>query len=109
MDAGGPKALDRLFIFDKKKREMKFSPGTADKIEQLKKSVRGVRGSTWLTDHNWHDISYDDLADWVKKQKRLDSGEVLKGKSFRYKLNLNSGKYQVRLTSSIKEALYCWH
>lgn len=110
VDAGGPKALDRLFIFDKKKKEMKFSSGTADKIEQLEKSVRGIQGGMWLRDHNWHDLAYDDLADWVKnKKERLDSGEMLRGATFRYKLNLNTSKYQVRLRSSIKEALYCWH
>jgi len=38
-DAGGFKSLDHLFIFDRKKPELKFSPEIAGKIEILQRSV----------------------------------------------------------------------
>ena len=63
--------------------------------------------SMLLLDHNWHDLVYDDLKEWVKKNReRLESGEELKGRMFRYRLNQKTGKYQVRLSSRVKEALY---
>lgn len=63
--------------------------------------------SMLLLDHNWHDVVYDDLKEWVKNsQQKLESGEELKGRVFRYHRNLSTGKYQVRLSSRIKEALY---
>ena len=38
-DAGGLKALDKLFIFDHKNKELKFSKETNDKIDLLKNAV----------------------------------------------------------------------
>ena len=101
------RTLDRLFTFDHKKKEMSFAPDTADKIEQLGIYLGGRPGCKWHTDHNWHDRPYEYIRDWAKKRKReLDSGKVLKGAKFRYRRNPNTGKYQVRLRTSIKEALY---
>jgi uridine kinase len=52
-----------------------------------------------LMDHEWHPTDYEDLKDWVKERKdRLDAGEELKGNTFRYKRNLRSGMYEVRLS-----------
>ena len=52
---------------------------------------------------------YIPLKEWVKKNKeRLESGEELKGRMFRYRLNQKTGKYQVRLSSRVKEALYSY-
>jgi len=49
----------------------------------------------------WHPIDFSDLKDWVKKEKkRLDSGDELKGRTFRYRKNLRTGIYEVRLSSS---------
>jgi len=60
-----------------------------------------------IKDHKWHDVDYDDLKDWVKKRKdRLDAGEELKGKTFRYRLNRNTGRYQVRLRHRYHTAVY---
>jgi len=60
-----------------------------------------------LRDHRWHGIDYDDLKDWVKRRKdRLDAGEELKGKTFRYRLNRSTNRYQVRLRHAYSSAVY---
>lgn len=60
-----------------------------------------------VRDHRWHDIDYDDLKNWVKKRKdRLDAGEELKGKTFVYRLNRGTSKYQVRLRHAYSSAVY---
>lgn len=60
-----------------------------------------------IKDHKWHDVDYDDLKKWVKKRKdRLDAGEELKGKKFRYRLNRRTNKYQVRLRHAYSSAVY---
>lgn len=106
-DAGGLKSLDRLFIFDRKKGEMGFSPNTAEKIDYLKIYAKAMPVSIWLDDHDWHDVAYDNLKAWVKNSKeKLDSGKVIKGNTFNYRCNLSTDKYQVQLSRSIKEALY---
>ena len=106
-DAGGKKSLDHLFVFDRKKGQMDFSLNTAAKINQLKIYVEAIPASLWLADHDWHDLGYDNLKSWVRdNRERLDSGEIIKGNTFSYKLNSKTGKYQVQLSRSIKEALY---
>jgi uridine kinase len=58
-----------------------------------------VHPCDWLTDHEWHPIDYEDLKDWVKEKKdKLDAGKELKGHTFRYRRNLHSGMYEVRLS-----------
>ena len=60
-----------------------------------------------LRDHKWHDVDYENLKSWVKTRKdRLDSGEELKGKTFRYRLNRKTGNYQIRLRHSHDSAIY---
>jgi len=60
-----------------------------------------------IRDHKWHNIEFENLKDWVKKRKhRLDAGEMLRGKIFRYKFDRRSGNYQVRLRSSVQSAHY---
>ena len=109
-DAGGLKSLDRLFIFDRKKGEMGFSLNTATKIDYLKIYAEAIPTSMWLADHDWHDIAYDNLKAWVKNNKeKLNSGEVIKGNTFRYRCNLGTSKYQVQLSHDISEALYTPH
>ena len=62
-----------------------------------------------LLDNNWHDLVFDDLKEWVKKNhKKLELGEELKGRMFRYRLNQKTRKYQVRLSSRVKEALHSY-
>jgi uridine kinase len=52
-----------------------------------------------LMDHQWHPINYEDMKGWVKERKdRMDAGAELKGNTFRYKRNLHSGMYEVRLS-----------
>jgi uridine kinase len=63
-----------------------------------KKSPWKVHFGDLLTDHEWHPIGFEDLKDWVKEKKdRLDIGEELKGNTFKYRRNPNSGTYEVRL------------
>ena len=52
-----------------------------------------------LTDHAWHPIDYDNLKNWVRDRKtELDDGEELTGNTFRYRHNLNTRNYEVRLS-----------
>ena len=85
---------------------------SSDRKYQVQLS-RGIKEALYtprsmlLLDHNWHDIVYDDLKEWVKKNReRLESGEELKGRMFRYRRNSGTGKYQVRLRSRVEAALY---
>jgi len=76
----------------------------------LKIYAEALPNALWLDDHDWHDISYDNLKSWVKTNKdKLDSGEIIKGNTFSYRHDLNSGEYQIQLSRGIKEALYTPH
>lgn len=90
----------------------RFEPDTSQYQVQLGRDIKEALytpHSMLLLDHNWHDLVFDDLKEWVKKNnERLASGEELKGKMFRYRLNQKTGKYQVRLSSRVKEALYSY-
>ena len=58
----------------------------------------GLVPSFTLIDHRWHEMQYEYLPDWIKNRRhKLDSGEELVGKTFRYKRNKYTGKYQIRL------------
>jgi len=60
-----------------------------------------------VRDHKWHDIEFEDLKNWAKKQKdRLNVGEEVVGKFFRYKFNKRRGKYQIRLRYRHSSAVY---
>jgi curved DNA-binding protein CbpA len=60
-----------------------------------------------IKDHNWHDIEFENLKNWVKKRTdRLDTGEELKGRTFRYRLKKSTGKYQIRLSHAYRSAVY---
>lgn len=109
-DAGGFKSLDHLFVFDEAKGQMDFSVNVAAKVDQLKIYAEAFPNAIWLDDYDWHDTPYDNLKTWVKENKaKLDSGEIIKGNTFSYRYNLKDMKYQVRLSRSIKEALYTPH
>ena len=109
-DAGGLKSLDHLFIFDKGKGRMDFSANVAAKVDQLKIYAEALPNALWLDDHDWHDIPYGNVKTWVKENKdKLDSGEIIKGNTFSYRFEPNTGQYQVQLGRNIKEALYTPH
>lgn len=56
------------------------------------------RTTSIITDQDWHDIEYNDLTNWVKgKVKLLDSGKTISGKTFYYRRNRYTGKYQRKL------------
>lgn len=106
-DAGGLKSLDHLFVFNKGKGQMDFSINVAAKVDQLKIYAEALPNALWLNDHDWHDIPYDNLKTWVKGNKaKLDSGDIIKGNTFSYRFEPNTGQYQVQLGRNIKEALY---
>ena len=88
----------------------RFKPNTGQYQVQLGPNIKEALytpRSMPLLDNNWHDLVFEDLKEWVKNNhERLKSGEELKGRMFRYRLNPKTGKYQVRLSSRVKEALY---
>jgi len=51
----------------------------------------------WITDHKWHDIQYHHLPEWVKRRVKELDHHTLTGKSFKYRRQRKSGKYQRRL------------
>ena len=60
-----------------------------------------------FSDHDWHDIEYKYLMDWVKKQKdRLNTGEILFGKYYDYRKDPLSGSSQIRLKRNHKRGTY---
>ncbi|MBM3156017.1 MAG: toll/interleukin-1 receptor domain-containing protein [Chloroflexi bacterium] len=77
------------------------------KATQPPSTTRPVKSGSQFTDHMWHDIPYNELKDWVKKQKyKLEKGEEIVGKVFRYRLNWNTHQYQIRLRNQHKSARY---
>jgi hypothetical protein len=72
----------------------------------LKQSSWKVYFGDLITDHAWHPIDFDNLKEWVRKQKyRLDKGEELKGNTFRYRRNRHSGMYEVRLSPQYRPSI----
>jgi len=60
-----------------------------------------------LIDHDWHDIEYKYLTDWVKNRRgNLDAGEELVGKIFRYRRGNKSGIYQIQLKDDQERGAY---
>jgi len=51
----------------------------------------------WVTDHKWHYINYHDLPDWVKRRVRELDRHPLRGRSFDYRREITTGRYQRRL------------
>ena len=52
----------------------------------------------WIKDDKWHDIEYKDLALWIQKRiKELNSGKEIRGKTFKYRRNRYTQKYQRKL------------
>jgi len=62
-----------------------------------------IQPGNLVQDSVWHPIEFGDLKEWVKKEKRrLDNGEELKGHTFRYRKNLQTSTYEVRLSTQHK-------
>jgi hypothetical protein len=76
-------------------------------ISQSPSAMRLIKFGTRITDHKWHDIDDENLRDWVKKRKdKLDKGEEIVGRVFRYRRNWNTGRYQLRLRDQYKSNMY---
>ncbi|MCD6568231.1 MAG: toll/interleukin-1 receptor domain-containing protein [Dehalococcoidia bacterium] len=51
-----------------------------------------------VKDHEWHDVDYKDLSGWVKERIRdFNAGKQLKGRTFVYRKNRFTDKYQRKL------------
>ncbi len=78
-----------------------------DEVKEILPVELKTKMKLLIKDHKWHDMDYDNLRDWVKKRKdRLDAGEELKGKIFRYRFNRGMGKYQIRLRYRYTTGMY---
>jgi len=105
-DADGIRALDFLFDFDRKNGVMRFSVPIEAKIGYLTAYARELPCGQWLTDHEWHDVSFCRLKSWLKRDMtRLESG-VVSDHTFSYRIDPHKDAYQVRLSASLQEALY---
>ncbi len=53
-----------------------------------------------IKDYEWHDIDFRDLSAWVKERIAvLNSGKQIVARTFTYRRNRNTGKYQRKLGS----------
>ncbi len=80
-----------------------------DEVKAILPVELKTRMKLQIKDHKWHDMDYDNIRDWVKTSQnkaKLDAGEELPGKIFRYRLNRSTGKYQVRLRYSHSTGVY---
>jgi len=55
-----------------------------------------------VTDHKWHDIRYEDLPDWVKRRVKELYRHELRGKTFIYRRDRRSRRYQRKLRDQIE-------
>lgn len=51
----------------------------------------------WVTDQKWRDIKHQDLPGWVKRRVKALDHQSLTGKSFEYRREPTTGRYQRRL------------
>lgn len=76
-----------------KQRSDKITPNTT-----LTGSQSPQRNIDVITDQDWHDVDYNDLARWVKeKSKLLDAGKTISGRTFFYRRNRYTGRYERKL------------
>jgi hypothetical protein len=60
-----------------------------------------------VTDNAWHPVNFNNLRRWAQRAKaRMDSGEVLCGSHFMYRMNRRLGTYEVRLRSKYTTCRY---
>jgi hypothetical protein len=78
-----------------------LSENQEDRTQQTKvaddeSAITPVQGL--ITDYEWHDIDKKYLSPWASKRiKELDSGKQIRGKTFLYRRNRYTGKYQRKL------------
>jgi curved DNA-binding protein CbpA len=78
-----------------------------DNIQANVNVVLSTRMRLEIKDHGWHDIDFVNLKAWAKKRKdELDTGQVLRGRVFRYRFNTLTRKYQIRLRRDLSDAVY---
>jgi hypothetical protein len=58
-----------------------------------------------ITDHNWHDVGFDDLNIWAQGQVNSGKSEF-KGTYFEYRFNHTTKKHAYRLRNKHKTAIY---
>jgi len=85
-----------------------YSENIKIRLDKSEAQVRvDLQTKLLVRDHKWHNIEYDDLKDWVKKRKDvLDMGNEIRGKTFVYKFNKGTGRYQIRLRHAHNSAIY---
>ena len=85
-----------------------YSENVRVRLDKIEARIKvDLQTKQLIRDHKWHDIDYDELKNWVKKRKdRLDMGDELTGKTFAYKLNRGTGRYQIRLRHAYTSAIY---
>jgi uridine kinase len=51
-----------------------------------------------ISDLEWHDVDINDISSWlIEHKKHLDVGEIVKGKTFYYRLDTKTGRIQRKL------------
>jgi hypothetical protein len=79
--------LPQLVADIRKLLEIKVSPGESDTTPHDR-----------IEDRNWHDTDKKDFSQWLSDRiKELDSGRTVVGKTFIYRRNKYTGKYQKKL------------
>ena len=93
-NGGGIRSLDHLFIFDRKNRALRFAYTEKGKMDDLEHNfIRKISyGAIPIMDYDWYDLIAK--PSWISD---LLPGEVTDPWYFTYRLNSDTGKYQVKL------------
>jgi curved DNA-binding protein CbpA len=72
------------------------------------KPTAKIHSGDFFMNHKWHEIDFDELRDWVKKERKKDlvSGREIRGKVFIYRYNQNTSQYEIRLRHKYNIAQY---
>lgn len=67
-------------------------------VADIRKLLEIKQGDEPIEDRNWHDIDKKDFSQWLSDRiKELDSGRTVVGKTFIYRRNKYTGKYERKL------------
>jgi len=83
-----------------------FQPPIEVPLSKLAERIReilGPRKGGIITDTSWHEIDYEDLSQYVKERiKVLDSDRQLMARTFIYRKNRHTGKYERKLKKPVR-------
>jgi hypothetical protein len=83
------------------KKHFSIAQAEDEMPKQPDQSLHGsakILDTGWVTDYEWHDVAYSDLSQWVKgRDKELRSGKIVRGRTFLWRFNRHTLRYQKKL------------